>query len=258
MFSTNYFVGYINSGASSTNAYVNVPMGTNFVGISGSVTRSYGPLPQAGWGWTLELVSSLGGTIDAYLAAETALTAVSGVSGIIQNVQQINTINGLGWAITLDSNVAWQSAELYAFKAFPIMSNTSNVFYPAGSLELGYGAPAASGSRGWFSSQSALVGLSAGTIVDPDFIKTSGWSQMSCRGFGLTPSQPVLSVELVYHIEGPPIISGQYGSITSGGQYPYVDKSLMDEALEYAAKKPHFQMIAGGRSGSALTNMALN
>lgn len=96
------------------------------------------------------------------------------------------------------------------------------------------------------------------TVVDPDFVQTKGWSQMSCRGFGLTPSQPVLSCEIVYHIEGPPLISGLYGSVSSGGQYPYVDKALMDEALEYAAKKPHFQIIAGGRSGSALTNMALN
>jgi hypothetical protein len=95
-------------------------------------------------------------------------------------------------------------------------------------------------------------------IVLNDYIEMKGWSTLMCRGYGLGNSNtPLLSVEVVYHVEGPVEVSGSAGSFLSAGQFPFVDSELMHASMDYAARLPHFRAMAA-TTQNMLTNMALN
>jgi len=230
-----------------------------------------GDYPLVGYGWR-KAAYVAGGVVDLILLA-------SGAGAIGGTVTTVALSNAAGGIIT--TLVGFTNPNVISFAA-----NDTIVFFPCGNIQsnptvfIPLKAQYIQGSNANISnllvnsagyekgdSKYLLTGNSPAngytvsslpSSVDPSYIKSGGWSQMSCRGFGLPKESACLSVEIVYHIEGPPLISGQTGGLVAGGMFPYVDKGLFDEALEYAARKPHFQLIPGGRSGSTLTNLALN
>ena len=273
---TTPFSYFCSPNAGSSASLFNVQLGPfeSVTGLINAWIHTGGPIPSAGW-WGYIIPQTLTAGTDVY----NQILAGLPVSSLVQ----CSTVVFSNFTVTGSSGPVVATCAQLGFTAplllangqvicmFPGFLDPSGRVFPKGVWEMTnvQAIPQTGITEGMgeipFPHANLLTSstLSGSTIVDPDFVTTKGWSQMSCRGYGLnqggsTVTAPVLSVEVVYHIEGPPLISGAAGSLLSGGQYPFVDRSLLDEALDYAAKKPHFQLIAGGRSGSTLTNMALN
>jgi len=102
--------------------------------------------------------------------------------------------------------------------------------------------------------------LDALTVVDPDYFSTEGWESLCVRGTGLPPSDglgrsPVLSLEVIYHVEGCPKVNGATGTFINGGEAPPVIPGLYQAAAQAASQMPYYRRIAESFSGPSASAM---
>jgi len=82
-------------------------------------------------------------------------------------------------------------------------------------------------------------------VIDPDYYRIDGWETLAVRGAGLGALNNVsLAVEVIFHVEGCPQISGSVGTFINGGQKPPVQPNLMDAAVTAAQQSPYFTRVA--------------
>ena len=262
-----------NVGSTGVMNSLTVPINGSFTAIASNLVSNIGgligPIPMVGWGW--EKISTGSNSTNVDLVQQVCIGQPQGY--VVSAVVSSNATNSIAnqFTFTNSQNITFTNGDIMLF--YPMVKYQfggvdqfrplyNRMTRPSGyNLDAGVLGYTSLKCKNLIDGEDPLAGsfnTFGSTLVDPDFINTGGWSSMSCRGYGLPENEDCLSLELIFHIEGPPVISGTLGALSNGAQFPYVDTQLMNEVLLVASQKPHFQSIDGSVSGSALTNEALN
>jgi len=85
----------------------------------------------------------------------------------------------------------------------------------------------------------AASGLSKTGGYTDEYERTAGWSAFYLRGVGFPSNVTIATVEIIYHIEYLPLA----GSLLSLAKFPQVNKGLLDEVLNAAARMPLYRTL---------------
>lgn len=138
--------------------------------------------------------------------------------------------------------------------------------FPVGTYVIGYdddtsGAPIAIYLSANATSVQTTVGVftytipgSSSSTIDPDYYRIDGWESLVVRGtaMGTTANACQLTVEVIFHVEGCPYVSGSVGSFINGGEAPPVDPILLQRAAQAASEQPFFTRVNDGDASFAL------
>lgn len=87
----------------------------------------------------------------------------------------------------------------------------------------------------------SLENATTSRIVDPNYILNAGWTGLIVRGIGCVSNS--FSVEVIYHLEGPPTISTA-GALTHGGKVNvHVDAQLLEQVNTYNNSSSSFKYV---------------
>ena len=78
-------------------------------------------------------------------------------------------------------------------------------------------------------------------VVDPNFILNEGWSGLCIRGIGC--NQNAFAIEVIYHVEGPPLIGNQGALTGATSREPFVDNELFVRVNEYNNSSNSFKYV---------------
>lgn len=179
-------------------------------------------------------------------------------SGAITTVQlaATSTITVAGNSITFASiggNISYGAGTAVVPVGAFMTSALQNTFFGIATV----GAVTCTGTVGLVTSWSAPVlvavpsqaqvyfftGVSStGSVLDPDYYRIDGWETLAMRGIGLPINQKaVMSLEVIFHVEGCPFVSGTVGAFVNGGEAPPIDPGLYQAAAQAACEMPYYR-----------------
>jgi len=95
-----------------------------------------------------------------------------------------------------------------------------------------------------------FVSATGDAVIDPDYFRVDGWETLMVRGtqMGNVVNENTISVEVIFHVEGCPYVSGAVGAFINGGEAPPVDPIGYLEAIQAASEMPFFTRVNDGNA----------
>lgn len=91
------------------------------------------------------------------------------------------------------------------------------------------------------------VPIASTAIYEPAWEDSAGWSAFYFRGTGFPANTTLFTAEIIYHIEYIPPTA----SLLSAANFPPVNKNMLDEVLDAAAKMPLYRSLRDATGAQA-------
>jgi hypothetical protein len=237
----------------ATNEIINVPEAKSItvadLAVNGSIQWVNKPTASGNVGFrdsfnNIQVTNSLtlGETLSGVAGASTAFTISNALTAIGSNALTGATVVSPGFP---PQGALLASGGLVTLAGFPVGTQVLGYDETSGGVYLSANATSIQTTTGVFNA--SLPGVS-GNVIDPDYYRIDGWETLVVRGsaMGTVVNACQLTVEVIYHVEGCPYVSGAVGTFINGGEAPPVDPLMYQRAIQAASEQPFFTRVNNG------------